>query len=204
MKFIIIKYVFIITSDLKLLTIIPIIPTTAKQSVPNNMNRLLMPRCLWWRYNSTNLKTVANTTRIINHKPNTLASINSTLGIDMSIKTPNTIRQTGTSWSKIFILSINHLYPRRDLNPHALRHQNLNLACLPIPPLGQHFIYYTVLIRIGQLLQRFLLEAYPAYTPRMDHQQLHHHSTLWHDHCDEQECFQRHLFVHRLYRSLCD
>ena len=23
---------------------------------------------------------------------------------------------------------------RRDLNPHGLRHQNLNLACLPIPP----------------------------------------------------------------------
>ncbi len=23
---------------------------------------------------------------------------------------------------------------RRDLNPHALRHENLNLACLPIPP----------------------------------------------------------------------
>ena len=22
----------------------------------------------------------------------------------------------------------------RDLNPHDLRHQNLNLACLPIPP----------------------------------------------------------------------
>ncbi len=25
---------------------------------------------------------------------------------------------------------------RRDLNPHASRHQNLNLACLPIPPLA--------------------------------------------------------------------
>src|SRR5258708_8378933 len=26
---------------------------------------------------------------------------------------------------------------RRDLNPHGLRHQNLNLACLPIPPRPQ-------------------------------------------------------------------
>ena len=26
---------------------------------------------------------------------------------------------------------------RRDLNPHTLRHQNLNLACLPIPPRSQ-------------------------------------------------------------------
>src|SRR5690606_5980042 len=26
---------------------------------------------------------------------------------------------------------------RRDLNPHTLRHQNLNLACLPISPLAQ-------------------------------------------------------------------
>ena len=26
--------------------------------------------------------------------------------------------------------------PRRDLNPHTFRHKNLNLACLPIPPLG--------------------------------------------------------------------
>lgn len=26
---------------------------------------------------------------------------------------------------------------RRDLNPHARRHQNLNLACLPISPLPQ-------------------------------------------------------------------
>ena len=25
-------------------------------------------------------------------------------------------------------------YSGRDLNPHALRHQNLNLACLPISP----------------------------------------------------------------------
>ena len=27
---------------------------------------------------------------------------------------------------------------RRDLNPHGLRHQNLNLACLPIPPRPRH------------------------------------------------------------------
>src|SRR5690606_13768763 len=26
-------------------------------------------------------------------------------------------------------------YGRRDLNPHAFRHQNLNLACIPISPL---------------------------------------------------------------------
>ena len=32
------------------------------------------------------------------------------------------------------ITSISVWCGRRDLNPHALRHENLNLACLPIPP----------------------------------------------------------------------
>ena len=40
---------------------------------------------------------------------------------------------------KIFFNKINNLHKNfwcgwRDLNPHALRHQNLNLACLPISP----------------------------------------------------------------------
>ena len=31
-------------------------------------------------------------------------------------------------------LSYSRMCERRDLNPHTLRHQNLNLACLPVPP----------------------------------------------------------------------
>ena len=31
-------------------------------------------------------------------------------------------------------LSYSRICERRDLNPHTLRHQNLNLACLPVPP----------------------------------------------------------------------
>ena len=33
-----------------------------------------------------------------------------------------------------FLTSTSVWCGRRDLNPHALRHENLNLACLPIPP----------------------------------------------------------------------
>ena len=29
-----------------------------------------------------------------------------------------------------------HWYPRRDLNPHAVTHYHLKVACLPIPPPG--------------------------------------------------------------------
>src|SRR5262249_25162070 len=32
------------------------------------------------------------------------------------------------------VTSISIWCGQRDLNPHALRHENLNLACLPIPP----------------------------------------------------------------------
>jgi hypothetical protein len=28
-------------------------------------------------------------------------------------------------------------WARRDSNPHAVRHENLNLACIPISPLAQ-------------------------------------------------------------------
>ena len=33
----------------------------------------------------------------------------------------------------------------RDLNPHDSRHQNLNLACLPISPQPQLKLFYTML-----------------------------------------------------------
>jgi hypothetical protein len=40
------------------------------------------------------------------------------------------------SWSKVMLAPRvpRGWCGRRDLNPHALRHENLNLACLPIPP----------------------------------------------------------------------
>lgn len=42
-------------------------------------------------------------------------------------------------------------YGRRDLNSYALRHQNLNLARLPIPPRPQMHHALSVLFHYNQL-----------------------------------------------------
>ena len=44
----------------------------------------------------------------------------------------------------------------RDLNPHGLRHQNLNLACLPIPPHPLGYQKRTVFSSQGTLERAFL------------------------------------------------
>ena len=45
-----------------------------------------------------------------------------------------------TGWYRSYIW-----YPRPDSNRHSLRHYDLNIACLPIPPLGQTLTYFAPL-----------------------------------------------------------
>ena len=47
--------------------------------------------------------------------------------------------------SKINCSPFTNWYSGRDLNPHASRHQNLNLACLPISPPEQNESMYMIL-----------------------------------------------------------